>query len=98
MKESRITLEEVRHVATLARIELGPEEERKLQAELSDILGYVDKLNELDTSAIEPTAQVGESGMPVREDKVTNHPAPQEMLANAPAREGNFFKVPRIID
>jgi len=58
----------------------------------------VDKLNELDTEGIEPTAQVGESGSPVREDVVTNHPAPDAMLANAPSRDGFLFKVPRIIE
>jgi aspartyl-tRNA(Asn)/glutamyl-tRNA(Gln) amidotransferase subunit C len=79
-------------------VELTPEEEERLQVELSAILAYIDKLNELDTGEVEPTAQVGESGTPTREDEVTNRPAPDEMLANAPAREGNFFKVPRIIE
>ena len=60
------------------------------------MLGYVDKLNELDTAAVEPTAQVGESGTPMREDAVTNHPAAEAMLANAPAREGFFSKSPKL--
>lgn len=98
MAEERITIEQVRHVAMLARLELSEAEERRLCGELGAILGYVDQLNELDTSAVEPTAQVGEQGTPAREDEVTNRPAPQEMLANAPAREGNFFKVPKIIE
>jgi aspartyl-tRNA(Asn)/glutamyl-tRNA(Gln) amidotransferase subunit C len=98
MAESRISLEQVRHVAQLARLELTPQEERRLQVELSAILAYVDKLNQLDTKEVAPTAQVGESGMPMRPDEVTNHPAPDEMLANAPAHEGHFFKVPKIID
>lgn len=98
MAESRISLEQVRHVAQLARLELTPEEEQRLPVELSAILAYVDKLNELDTKEIEPTAQVGESGMPMRSDEVTNSSAPDEMLANAPARDGHLFKVPKIID
>ena len=98
MPESRISVEQVRHVARLARLELSPSEEERLQGELSAILTYVGKLNELDTSAVEPTAQVGEAGMPMRPDEVTNRPAPSEMLANAPEREGNFFKVPKIIE
>ena len=65
---------------------------------MSEMLGYVDKLNELDTDAVEPTTQVGEAGTPMREDVVTNRPAPTQMLANAPAREGLFFKVPKIIE
>ncbi len=98
MAESKISLEQVRHVARLARLELTKAEEQRLQHELSDILGYVDKLNELDTAAIAPTAQVGEAGAPGREDAVTNPAAPDAMLANAPAREGFLFKVPRIIE
>ena len=98
MAEAKINVEQVQHVARLARLELTPEEEERLQVELSAILAYIDKLNELDTGEVEPTAQVGESGTPTREDEVTNRPAPDGMLANAPAREGNFFKVPRIIE
>jgi aspartyl/glutamyl-tRNA(Asn/Gln) amidotransferase C subunit len=95
---SKISLEQVRHVARLARLELDAADEQNLQANLSEILTYIDKLNELDTANIAPTAQVGEAGTPMRDDLVTNRPAPDEMLANAPAREGNFFKVPKIIE
>jgi aspartyl-tRNA(Asn)/glutamyl-tRNA(Gln) amidotransferase subunit C len=98
MAQEKISLEQVRHVARLARLELTPDEERRLQIDMSEMLGYVDKLNELDTDKVEPTAQVGESGTPVREDAVTNRPAAEAMLANAPAREGFFFKVPKIIE
>jgi len=98
MSEHKITVDQVRHVARLARLELSPAEEQSLQADLSAILSYVDKLNELDTTAVEPTAQVGEAGTPMREDEVTNRPAPEEMLANAPAREDHLFKVPKIIE
>lgn len=98
MTQERITLEQVRHVARLARLELAPAEEKRLQADMSEMLGYVEKLNELDTASVEPTAQVGESGTPMREDTVANQPAPDDMLANAPSRDGFFFKVPKIIE
>jgi aspartyl-tRNA(Asn)/glutamyl-tRNA(Gln) amidotransferase subunit C len=98
MGEKRITIEQVRHVARLARLELSATEEQSLQSDLRAILGYVDKLNQLNTDEVEPTSQVGESGTPMRADEVTNRPAPEEMLANAPARSGNFFKVPKIIE
>lgn len=98
MAQNKISVDQVRHVARLARLELSPDEEQSLQADLSAILSYVDKLNELDTTAVEPTTQVGEAGTPMREDEVTNRPAPEEMLANAPAREGHLFKVPKIIE
>ncbi|MGH7837689.1 MAG: Asp-tRNA(Asn)/Glu-tRNA(Gln) amidotransferase subunit GatC [Candidatus Binataceae bacterium] len=98
MSDSRITLDQVRHVARLARLELAPDEERVLQTDLSAILAYVDKLNQLDTSAIAPTAQVGEAGVPMRDDAVLNAPAADAMLANAPARQDHFFRVPKIIE
>jgi len=94
----KISLEQVRHVAELAQLQLTEAEETRLQHELSDILGYIEKLNQLETDAVEPTAQVGEAGTPTRDDMITNEPAAEEMLANAPAREGTFFKVPKIID
>jgi aspartyl-tRNA(Asn)/glutamyl-tRNA(Gln) amidotransferase subunit C len=96
--DNKISLEQVRHVALLARLDLEPAEEASLQANMSEILTYIDALNELDTSMVPPTAQVGEAGTPMRDDIVTNRPAPEEMLANAPAREGHFFKVPKIIE
>jgi aspartyl-tRNA(Asn)/glutamyl-tRNA(Gln) amidotransferase subunit C len=94
----RIELEQVRHVARLARLRLSSNEEPRMQADLSAILTYVDKLNELDTEGVDPTTQVGDAGTPMREDRVTNHPAAELMLTNAPARKGQFFRVPKIID
>ena len=98
MSDHRIDLEQVRHVARLARLELSPEEEARLAADLSAIVSYIDKLNQLDTASVEPTAQVAEAGTPMRDDTVTNRPDAAAMLANAPAREGNLFLVPRIIE
>ena len=98
MDEKRITIEQVRHVARLARLELSEAEEQSLQSDLSAILTYVDKLNQLNTEEVEPTTQVGEPGTLMRDDEITNLPAPEEMLANAPARSRNFFKVPKIIE
>jgi aspartyl-tRNA(Asn)/glutamyl-tRNA(Gln) amidotransferase subunit C len=98
MADKKIDVEQVRHVARLARMELSAAEEQSLLADLSAILTYVEKLNELDTSAIEPTTQVGEAGTSMREDEVTNRPAPAEMLANAPAHQGHLFEVPKIIE
>jgi aspartyl-tRNA(Asn)/glutamyl-tRNA(Gln) amidotransferase subunit C len=98
MAKTKITLEQVRHVARLARLELPPEEEERLRAAMDQMLGYVEKLNELDTANVPPTAQVGEAGTPMRDDEATNRPAPDDMLANAPARERGYFKVPKIIE
>ena len=98
MAETKITLDQVRHVARLARLELTTAEEERMRADMAEMLAYVDKLGELDTSAVAPTAQVGEAGTPMRDDEMTNRPAADAMLANAPARDRNYFKVPKIIE
>ncbi len=95
---NKITLEQVRHIALLARLELTPEEEQRMLGDLEEMLEYVDKLGQLDTSAVEPTAQVGDIGAAAREDAVTNRPDPASILANAPAAREQMFKVPKIIE
>lgn len=94
----KITREEVSHVATLARLRFTPEEEELLTQQLDRILQYVDKLGELDTSRVEPLAQVIDVVNAFREDRVLPGPGPEALLANAPARERNFFKVPKILE
>jgi aspartyl-tRNA(Asn)/glutamyl-tRNA(Gln) amidotransferase subunit C len=94
----RITPAEVQRVATLARLELTPEEETDLVEHFDKLLTYMEKLSLLDTTNVEPTAHAIEVPSPLREDRVTNHPNTDALLANAPAREGNFFKVPKIIE
>jgi aspartyl-tRNA(Asn)/glutamyl-tRNA(Gln) amidotransferase subunit C len=98
MPESKITLEQVRHVALLARLELSPQDENRLRTDMDEMLAYVDKLNEIDTKNIAPTTQVGEAGTPMRDDEVTNRPDADAILANAPSRDRNYFKVPKIIE
>ena len=98
MPESKITLEQVQHVARLARLELSSGDEERLRADMDEMLASVDKLNELDTKNVAPTMQVGEAGTPTRDDEVTNRPAADAMLANAPSRERGYFKVPKIIE
>ena len=94
----KITREEVRHVALLARLRLTPEEEELLTQQLDKILQYMDKLNELDTANVEPLAHAVDIVNAFRDDRIVNQPAPDTLLANAPATEKNFFKVPKIIE
>jgi aspartyl-tRNA(Asn)/glutamyl-tRNA(Gln) amidotransferase subunit C len=93
-----ISREQVRQVAALARLELSPEEEERIAGELEAILGYVDKLNELDVSNVEATSHVFDVGTAFREDEVRNRPAVDELLENAPDRWQDFFRVPKIIE
>lgn len=94
----KISRKEIRHVATLARLDLGSQEEERLAVELGQILAHFEKLNELDTEGVEPTAYLDEASLAMRKDEVTNPPAEEDLLAGAPAREGRFFKVPPIIE
>jgi aspartyl-tRNA(Asn)/glutamyl-tRNA(Gln) amidotransferase subunit C len=95
-----LSLEEVRRIAALARLRLSPEEERTFAVQLSAVLDHVEQLKELDVSGVEPMTHALAAGeAPVlRPDEVRESLPPGEALANAPAREGTCFKVPRIIE
>ena len=93
-----ITRDQVRHIALLARLPLDAAEEAAFTEQLDHILEYFRRLDDLDTSAVEPTAHVAPMATPFRDDVVTNQPAPDAWLANSPSRDGNFFKVPKIIE
>lgn len=89
---------EIRRVATLARLRLDDDEVARLTGDLGRILGFVGKLEELDTRAIEPTSHVVAMGTPYREDAVTTGNDPDSAMANAPRRDDHYFVVPRIIE
>ena len=95
---AKITRAEVEHVARLARLELSEEEKERMTVQLDAILGYMDQLNALDASDVEPTAAVIPMVSVMREDVVRPSLDPEAALANAPDREGVFFRVPRIIE
>ncbi|MEW5724332.1 MAG: Asp-tRNA(Asn)/Glu-tRNA(Gln) amidotransferase subunit GatC [Thermodesulfobacteriota bacterium] len=93
----KIKREEVEHVAVLARLRITPEEADRLTGQLNRILEYMDKLGELDVSGIEPMAHALSLATPLREDQVRPSLPPDESLANAPDRQGDFFRVPKVI-
>jgi aspartyl-tRNA(Asn)/glutamyl-tRNA(Gln) amidotransferase subunit C len=95
---ARITRDEVERVARLARLRLTDEERETMTSQLDAILGYIDKLNALDTAGIEPTTTVIPMVSVMREDVVRPSLSQEEALANAPDREDVFFRVPRIIE
>jgi aspartyl-tRNA(Asn)/glutamyl-tRNA(Gln) amidotransferase subunit C len=94
----KLTSDEVRRVALLARLRLTPEKETELTGQLEDILGYMDKLNELDTVQVKPFSHALDGVNVLREDRVTNRPNADALLANTPDRDATFFKVPKIIE
>jgi aspartyl-tRNA(Asn)/glutamyl-tRNA(Gln) amidotransferase subunit C len=93
-----ITRDEVRRVAQLARLRLTPDEEERLTADLGHILDHFARLQALDTRDVPPMAVVEDFGALLRHDEARNPPASDELLANAPAREGRRFRVPKIIE
>ncbi len=94
----RLTLAEVEHVAELAKLGLTEEEKERMAEQLSAILEYAEMLQELDTEAIPPTAQVIELRNVMRPDKAAPSFPPEDILANAPQAEGSLFKVRAILE
>jgi aspartyl-tRNA(Asn)/glutamyl-tRNA(Gln) amidotransferase subunit C len=94
----KIERKEVEHVARLARLDLSEEEIEKFTSQLSAILEYMDKLNELDTTGIEPTSHILEFTNIFKEDAVKIGAWGRVTLSNAPAQEHSHYKVPKIIE
>jgi len=95
---TRIGLEDVDHVARLARLELSAADKERMRSELDGILSYIDKLRALDTRDVEPTSHAVPVTNVMRDD-VERPSLPQEdMLANAPDRHRDMFRVPKIIE
>ncbi len=95
---SRITREEVERIAALARLSLSDAEAARMTADLEAILGYVEQLQQLDTSDVEPTAHPLSVPTPLREDSVVPSFEAALALANAPASEDFAFLVPKVIE
>ena len=93
-----LTLEQVRHVAKLARLQLSDAEEHQTLGQLQQILDAVATLEELDTSAVAPTYQVSAGTQFTRADEVVPPLTVEQALANAPQRVGSHFAVPKILE
>jgi aspartyl-tRNA(Asn)/glutamyl-tRNA(Gln) amidotransferase subunit C len=93
-----ISREDVRHVARLARLQAGEAELERIREQLSAILGYIDKLGALDTASVEPTSHAVPLVNVMRDDEVEPCFPREAMLANAPDAQGEFFRVPRIVE
>ncbi|MEA4882671.1 MAG: Asp-tRNA(Asn)/Glu-tRNA(Gln) amidotransferase subunit GatC [Clostridia bacterium] len=93
-----ITREQTAHVADLARLSFDEEELEQVGAVLSVIIAYVNKLGELSTEGVQPTAHALPMVNVYREDEVGPSLTQEEALANAPERDGAFFRVPRIVE
>ena len=96
--EKKIDQARVRKVAKLSRLDLTDSEVEEFTGQLSAILEYVEKMNELDTENVEPLAHCLAVSNVFREDSIKESLGTENTLANAPQRDGEFFKVPKILD
>ena len=94
---SKISLSDVRKVAHLARLELPEDQIQTYTEQLEEILSYVDQLKEIDTNNIPPTTRAVEVVNSMREDSVKVNCSREDILNQAPQREGDFFRVPKIL-
>ena len=88
----------VAHIASLARIRLSEAGLEPLVGELSQILTWVEQLNEVDTSGVAPMTSAAAAGLPMRDDRVTDGDRREDILGNAPRAARGFFAVPKVVE
>jgi aspartyl-tRNA(Asn)/glutamyl-tRNA(Gln) amidotransferase subunit C len=89
---------DIHYIAHLARLSLTPDEEKKLSVQLGNILGYIEKLNKLDVSNVEPTAHAVPLINVTRADEIRGSLSNEDALRNAPAKANGLFMVPKIVE
>ena len=95
---SKVDKKTVEYVANLARINLAEEEKKSLIAQLSKIFDYIDKLKELDTESIKPMRNLHQAQGVLRKDEARPSDYRDRILNNSPSREGDYFKIPKVIE
>ncbi len=93
-----VTIKDVEKISTLAKLKFNAEELEKLKGDMNQILGYIDTLNELDLTNVEPLENINEIENVLRQDEPTECITTEEALKNSPARTGKYFKVPKVLD
>ena len=93
-----VSIEQVRHIAKLARIAMSDQEIERLAPELNNSLGWVEQLGEVNTDGVEPLTAVIDQKLRLRDDVVTEGNIRDEVLANAPEAQHGFFAVPKVIE
>ncbi len=93
-----LTADQVRWVAHLSRLQLSDAEVAQMTPQLASIVGYVDQLQKINTDGVEPLVHALEQVNVFRQDELGTSLSPEEALANAPERSGNFFQVPAVLD
>ncbi len=93
-----LSKETIDHIAHLARIDLSSDEKNKITGDLNKILDYVDLLNEIEVENVEPLVNIVKQKTPLREDIVTESLTQHDALKNAPEKNSDYFKVPKVLN
>jgi aspartyl-tRNA(Asn)/glutamyl-tRNA(Gln) amidotransferase subunit C len=93
-----VTIKDVEKIAELAKLKFGGDELERLKGDMNQILGYIDSLNELDLTGVEPLENINDIVNVLRSDEKKDCLTSDEALKNAPAKTGKYFKVPKVID
>ena len=93
-----IDLKTVKHISKLSRISVDDEKAKKLESDLNSIFNFIEKLNELDTSKIQPLASIAKTTLPLRNDEIKSKNIRDQILKNSPDENKDFFVVPKVIE
>lgn len=94
----KITDEKIDQLAHLARLEFDADAKQKIRKDLESILDFCEKLNEVDTEGVEPLIYMTDTTNTVREDEVKQEYSKEQMLSNAPKKDSDYFRVPKVIE
>lgn len=94
----KIDRESIKKIAHLARLEFDEESAEKIAKDVSQILDWVEQLNEVDTTDVEPLTTMSTEVNDMREDKIGNHLSHEEALKNAPKSDTDYFRVPKVLE
>ena len=93
-----IDLKTVKHISKLSRISLDNEKAKKLEADLNSIFSFIEKLNELDTTKIEPLTSIADTVLQLRKDEIKSSNIKDQILKNSPEKNKDFFVVPKVVE
>ncbi len=93
-----IDLKTVKHISKLSRISVDDEKAKKLESDLNSIFKFIEKLNELDTSKIQPLTSIAETTLPLRNDVIKSKNIRDQILKNSPEENKDFFVVPKVVE
>jgi aspartyl-tRNA(Asn)/glutamyl-tRNA(Gln) amidotransferase subunit C len=94
----KLTKETVERLAELSKLEFNDVEKTELVNDLNRIIGFIEKLNELDTDGVEPLIYMSEEKNVLRSDEVQQEISHEEILQNAPKKDSDYFRVPKVLD